>query len=135
MAGDETEPLVEADRIPSRLVRCQLHQAAAALGALSNRPFDELCAEARTAKIPCHTHAFDLAAPHARPREAGKKAQLQTAHDLVGRIGRDSQQLVGIRLDRGEGREITCIDGIRDDFSGASEIVIAKKPDDGGKIG
>lgn len=135
MAGDETEPLVEVDRIPSRLVRCQLHQAAAALGALGDRPFDELRAEARTAKIACHTHAFNLAAPHTRPRKTGNKTQLQAADDPIGRIACDGQKLIGVRLDCGKGREITRVDRIRNDLPAAAKIVIGQKPDDGGQIG
>lgn len=102
---------------------------------MGDRPFDEVRAEARAAKIACHTHAFDLAAPHARPRKTGNKTQLQTADDPIGRIGCDGQKLIGVRLDRREGREVTRVDGIRNDLPGAAKIVIGQKPDDGGKIG
>ena len=70
-----------------------------------------------------------------RPGKTGKKAQLQAAGDLAGRIEGDSQQLIGIRLDRGEGRDITRVDGIGNDLPGGAEIVVGEKPDDGGEIG
>jgi hypothetical protein len=102
---------------------------------LGDRPFDEFRAEARTAKITCDTHAFDLAAPHARPRKTGNKTQLQAADDQIGRIACDGQKLIGVRLNRRKGREITRVDRIRNDLPAGAKIIIGQKPDDGGKIG
>ncbi|OAV50892.1 hypothetical protein A6U98_07625 [Rhizobium sp. WYCCWR10014] len=81
------------------------------------------------------TRTLSIWPRHARPRKAGNKTQLQTADDPIGRIGCDGQKLIGVRLDRGKGREVTRVDGIRNDLPAAAKIVIGQKPDDGRKIG
>src|ERR1700731_4490645 len=83
----KAERLVKTVRGRAALVRGQLHQSATAPAALLDRPLEHRPADAAGAFAGGDPHAFDLAAPHAAPGQAGNKAELQNADEMPAAFG------------------------------------------------
>ena len=101
MRRAKAKRLVELVRVGAALVRGKLDQAAAALTAFLDRPFNHRPAETTAAFVPGDAHPLDLAAPHAAPGQPGNEAELQNPDDVSAAF-RDGEKLVRIALDRGE---------------------------------
>src|SRR5215211_1648170 len=102
MGRPKAERFVEPVRVATPLVGGQLDEAAAAVAALLDRPFEHRPAEAAAALAGSDPHAFDLTAAHAAVGQPGNEAELQHADDAAVAFGH-CKKLVRIPLDRGEG--------------------------------
>src|SRR6266542_6777487 len=102
MRRPKAERLIKAVRVAAPRVGGQLNEAAAAVAALLDGPFEHRRAEAAAALAASDAHAFDLAAPYAAVGQAGNKAELQHPDDATAAFGH-RKKLVRVSLDRGEG--------------------------------
>ena len=105
VAGDETEPVVEAVRVDTGFVGRQLDDGAASLPALPDRPFEHALPKSRSPILRPDPDGLDLATPSTLTSDAGNESDLQ-APDHFAAQDRHRCQLVGISLDRSEGFEI-----------------------------
>lgn len=80
----------------------------------------------------CDTHAFDLAAPHAQPRQPGNKADLHTANHTV-RI-RNSKQLIWVGDDRLKRTYVSRTRRVASVFAPLPRRIIRQQRDDRAKI-
>src|SRR5215216_534905 len=108
MRRPKAERLIKAVRVAAPRVGGQLDEAATALAALLDGPFEHRRAEAAAALAGSDAHAFDLAAPHAAVGQAGNKAELQHADEAAAAFGH-RKKLVRVPPDCGEGFAIADI--------------------------
>jgi hypothetical protein len=89
MGGGEAERLVEPERVRASLVGGELHQPAAALACLADRPFDHRPAQPVATVRGRDPDSLDLRPQHAVPAQPWQEIQLQRPGELSFRLGHD----------------------------------------------
>jgi hypothetical protein len=134
VARNEAQPLVEAVRIGSALVRRELDKAATPRTALRNSPFEHLPAESGAPMHLRDANGLNLSPAGPHPGNPRDKRDLQCP-DYRFAFHRDDEKLIGISLYGLERDRIFGFQGHSRVFTLPPELIVGKKANDGREIG